>query len=424
MFTLLISGCFVVVQPYVQAADIPDVNLFFSPAQLSVIEGSTFQVSLYLDTNESSVGAMDVFLEYPQELMEIVSPSAGQSLIQLWLQPAQYSNTQGTAHLTGVVPNGIVTESGLITTITFRALASGEGDVKVLSTSQVLANDGLGTVAKTTFGRVSLEITPKPPAGVQVFSDTHPFENEWYQDKTVVLGWEGNPEVQDYSYSFDTSPSTIPDDTPDSVTTSAVFADTQDGLHYFHIRARRQGVWGPTTHFLVRIDSLAPAAFTPDMARLSDGDPSRRLISFSTTDSLSGLDHYEVGVIDMSENPNVSPVFVQTESPFQFTAEPTHRYRVVTRAVDGAGNVRDGSVDIEATEYRNLVAWFIASIREYVFIIVSGLLALLVAAFSLHYLIGHHVYRRLKALVHIFTHVEDIQKLEHDFDDARHKHSD
>lgn len=404
----------------------PQANLFFSPNSQSVIEGSTFEVSLYIDTKGQSMSTMELLVRYPPQLMEIVSPSAGQSLIQLWLQPPSYSNSEGTARFVGLIPNGVVTESGLVTTMTFRALAAGKGEVSLSSGSQVLANDGLGTAAQTSLGRATYTITPRPPAGVRVFSATHPFETNWYQERNVAIGWDQDPLVDGFSYSLDTEPSTVPDEVSEGLATAANFTGLVDGLHYFHIRASKQGVWGPTTHFLVRVDSLQPASFKPTSDAVKGDVQARRLINFFTSDSLSGIDHYEVGVIDKTESPNLSPVFVQAESPYQFIADPSHHYKVIIRAVDRAGNTRDEDIDLRATLYSGVFAKAKAFAGQYLFIFISVILAVLVGLISMHYLVGHHIYRRLVALVHLFTHADELKRIEQQLDAKRHlrrKHS-
>ncbi len=419
-FILVLGGSLVWLPASPAAAESPQVNLFFSPATQTVIEGSTFEMSLYIDTNGASMSTMELLVKFPPQLMEVVSPSAGQSLIQLWLQPPTYSNVDGTARFVGLIPNGIVTESGLVTTMTFKALATGKADVSLLSGSQVLANDGLGTVAQTSFGRASYTITAKPPAGVRVFSATHPFETDWYKERNTVIGWDQDQNVDGFSFAIDTEPSTVPDETSEGLMTSTGYEGLSDGLHYFHIRASKQGVWGPTSHFLIRIDTLQPADFKPDLVEVNDGGQTRRLVSFITTDSLSSVDHYEVGVIDKTESPDLSPVFVQAESPYQFTSDPTHHYRVIVRAVDRAGNLRDASVEIRPTIYAGFLPKVLALSQEFMFVILSALLALLVGAIALHYLIGHHVYRRLRALLHLFTHTDEFERFESQLKTSHH----
>src|SRR3989344_6873842 len=94
----------------------PRATVFVSPATQTLLEGSTFDVSIYLDSKQSSVNTLDIKLKFSADKLAIVSPSSGKSLIQLWAQPPTYSNINGTVRLAGVIPNGVVTQSGLITT--------------------------------------------------------------------------------------------------------------------------------------------------------------------------------------------------------------------------------------------------------------------------------------------------------------------
>jgi len=385
---------------------IPRALVFFSPAQGTFTEGSTFDVSIYINTLKTSINTMELTVKFPPNKLAIVRPSAGKSLIQLWLEPPSYSNSEGTARFVGIIPNGVKTASGLITTMTFKAIAIGEATVSLGANSEILANDGLGTKVESEFGRASISIIPKGPGGVKIFSETHPFESQWYNNPNPVISWEKDTNVSDFSFALDSAPATVPDNIPDNDSTSKGYENLSDGLHYFHIKARKQGVWGAASHFLIRTDTTPPAEFTPKAEILSATVFSRILISFFTTDSLSGIDHYEVAAIDRTDSPDISPAFVQAESPYQLSNPASNAVRVIVRAIDGAGNVRDESVDI------NVPLSLISFLKNYWGLIILILLIILLALLSFHYLIGHRLSRRIKEAVHVMEHPEEIQKIE------------
>ena len=266
----------------VRASDITQrATLYLAPRAGDVIEGSVFDVAVLLNTHGASVNALELNLSFPTNMLAIVKPSGEKSFISVWVEPPTFSNVNGTARFAGVMPNGIATESGLITKITFKALATGEATVKILSSSQVLANDGMGSPLTMEYGRGIYHISPRPPDGVRVFSETHPFESQWYNNKSPIIAWEGSPDISDYSFVLDNKPFTIPDDQPDSKETAVAYTNLPDGLLYFHIKARRQGVWGATTNFLLRIDSSPPAAFSPKAEFLTASIIDRVLVTFS-----------------------------------------------------------------------------------------------------------------------------------------------
>ena len=386
---------------------IPRALVFFSPVQGTFTEGSIFDVSVYINTLKTSINTMKLTVKFPTNKLSIVRPSAGKSLIQLWLEPPSYSNSEGFARFVGVIPNGVKTESGLITTITFKALVPGEATIYISSNSEVLANDGLGTKVETEFGRASFSIVPKGPGGVKIFSETHPFESQWYNNPNPILGWEKDEGVSDFSFVLDNTLATVPDNLPEGELTSVAYENLNDGLHYFHVKARKQGVWGNPSHFLFRIDTTPPAEFKPKAEVLTAAIIfSRVLVSFFTTDSLSGIDHYEVAVIDRTESPNISPVFVQVESPYQLSNPASNTLRVIVRAIDGAGNVRDGSVDV------NMPFSIISFLKNYFGWISLVFLILLIILIVLHYLISHRTSRRIKETIQATAHREEIKKNE------------
>ena len=291
---------------------VPSATLSISPSTENVIEGSTFNVSVYLNTNRESVNTVSLDLAFPADKLNIVNPSlGGESFISGWIAPPTYSNTNGTLHLAGIVPNGIITESGLIFSATFKAVASGNAIVQILPSSQVLANDGLGTPISTEYSNGNYIIAPQPPGGVTVTSITHPFQNQWYNNNDVTLAWEKALDTSDFSYLLDNKPFTVPPDTSEGSGMATSYTNLEDGVYYFHIKARRLGVWGLSTNFKIQIDTTPPAVFTPTANFATNNVGVLTFINFFTTDNLSGIDHYEVGVVDIS-NPSstvASPIF-------------------------------------------------------------------------------------------------------------------
>lgn len=371
---------------------LPHVEVSFSPRAGSFVEGSTFDVPILINTHGAAINGVDIKIAYDASRLTVIKPSSGTSIVGVWVEPPAYDNTRGTASYVGVIPNGITTNSGLLGTITFQARRTGPAAVSVRSDSSILLNDGLGTQAQTDLGRATYTVVAKAPEGVQIFSDTHPFQDNWYNNNSPIMSWVQDPGVTGFSYGIDHVPSTVPGNTITDAGTTKGFENLGDGLWYFHIKAYKNGVWGTTGHFLVRIDTAPPAEFKPraDYVVAAAVLVERTLLSFFTTDSLSGIDHYEVGVIDKSQPTTVSPVFVQTESPFQVPAGSTVGQRVIVRAVDKAGNIRDASVDIQPPL---LISRFIQDYLVYIlaFIVMAGLVGLII-----HYLVGHHILRHIR----------------------------
>lgn len=396
-FTIfLLVSFFVVKQPALALAADHAAQVSVSPKEGTFEEGSTFDVPIYVNTLKNSVNAVELRIKFSPDTLSVVRPSGGKSIIGLWVEPPSYDNTKGTVDIVGAIPGGIISDSGLIGTITFKAKAAGQAMVEVRNTSQVLLDDGAGTPTTLTYNRGLYTILPKPPGGVVVLSDTHPFQDRWYNNSNVTLAWNKDPSVTGFSYVLDNKPNTVPLNNITSVEPHTSYPDVSNGVSYFHIKPKRGDVWGAVTHFTIRVDKEAPRMFTPKIDYLTASVINRFLISFSTIDDLSGIDHYEIGTIDKSAEVTKSPVFVETPSPYQLPFDVAKNARVIVRAFDRAGNLREASLDVEAPW---MPAKFIADNLTVILVIV---LALIILAITLHYFYGHHIARRLKAAVALF----------------------
>jgi hypothetical protein len=387
------------------------VEVYFSPRSGSFEEGSTFQVPVYVNTKGRSINGIEVRLNFDSNKLSIINQTGGVSIIGVWVEPPKYDNTKGTASYVGVIPSGITTGAGLVGTITFKAKSAGLANVSISSTSKILLNDGLGTETLTDFGRANYSILPKAPEGVQIFSETHPVQTDWYNNNTPVVSWIKDDGVDGFSFEFDNKPNTVPDNTIDMTETTKSFEKLSDGLWYFHIKAIKRNIWSTTGHFLLRIDTAPPAEFTPKAEYLVAAVilSERTLVSFFTTDNLSGVNHYEVGVIDKNQPATESPVFVQAESPFQVPLNTGGKLEVIVRAVDHAGNVRDESV---AVAIPFVLTRFITTNLVYILlaIILIGLVMLVA-----HYLFGHHIIRAISRVRQAMSSEEDKEEREEAF---------
>ncbi len=333
----LVFGLFFINTRQVRAA----ASLYVSPAGGSFTIGSTFTVSILLDTGGQAVNAVEADLSFPANKLQVVSPSAGKSLIQTWVTQPNYSNKDGTLRFQGVVPNpGIAADSGLISTVTFRVKDIGTAQIRFLDASRVLLNDGKGTdiLDKTSGGTYFL--TLPPPAGPIVTSRTNPDQEKWYHSATAVFEWTAPPDIQGYSYVLNEDPAGIPDDISEGVSTRVSYSNLSDGIHYFHIKALRQNVWGGVTDYEVKIDRSPPAEFPINVIPGTYTSQKIPFISFYTTDNESGINHYELAIISLNKtdaSENNSPFFIETISPYVKSFDLGH-YQIVVRAYDSAGN--------------------------------------------------------------------------------------
>ena len=331
----------------VQAAG---ASLYLSPNSGTFYVGSTFDVSIFVNTGGEDINAIQADLKFDSKKLQIASPTAGKSFISVWISQPTYSNIEGTAFFQGGIPTpGINTSAGLVSTITFRVIAPGETTIYFLDSSRVLLDDGKGTDILTSTGRGVYTLSIPPPEGPKVFSSTHPDQNEWYKNPNPTFSWEKEEGVTDFSYSFDQDAVGVPDNISEGDHTSVSYSEVGDGIWYFHVKAKKAEVWGGTSHYPVQIDSSPPAAFTPTVEPSPETIEKQPLVSFITTDALSGIDYYQLKYIDITPERKEEEVgfFREVTSPYKLPSLEIGKYLVVVRAYDVAGNWREGTVKIQ-----------------------------------------------------------------------------
>lgn len=371
--------CYLVNPNTVKAVDISTgqhVEVFLSPRSGSFINGSSFEVPVLLNTNGANVSGINVKINFDKNKLMIVKPSGGESIIGSWAEPPSYDNTKGTLSYVGNIGGGIVMGSGLIATITFKAMATGLAMVNVNNLSQVFLNDGLETKALLNLGVAQYNILKKLSEGVSVFSETNPSEDKWYNNNSPITSWQRDDGVTGFSFILDNKPFTIPDNVVDTNETTKSFDSLADGLWYFHIKALKNNAWGSTGHFLLKIDTAPPAPFDLETVNLITDtiSSSKSFISFFTTDNLSGVSHYEVGVSSDNQPVTEAPVFIEAESPFQVPVSSQNTSKIIVRAIDKAGNVRESFLDINSPFF----AWVLTKNNLMVMLVVVMILISLV----------------------------------------------
>lgn len=328
-----------------QVHPVEAASFSIAPAGGTYTVGSTFDVSLLLDTERETINAIQAVVGFPPDKLQLVSPATSNSIIQLWTAPPQFNNQTGRVELQGGIPKGVKLSNGLVLTLTFRVKSVGTAAVRFLDNSRILLHDGKGTdVLRDTSSAIYTLVLP-PPAGPLVSSETHPDQTRWYPNANVILKWAHDEEVEGYSYILNDQPVDLPDDIVDRSLTGLSYSKVQDGLHYFHIKALRGGSWGGTTHYALKIDTMPPAAFPVEIIPGSRTVRRQPIFQFITTDAHSGLDHYEVKMIPLAPRPasadGSQPFFVETQSPYIPPVLDNGSYDVIIRAYDHAGNIQE-----------------------------------------------------------------------------------
>ena len=418
IFNLLILILLFLTTSSVQGAG---ASLYLSPQAGTFFVGSTFDISVFVNTEGNSINAVQVDLKFPPDILQVTSPTAGSSFISIWADQPFYSNTEGLIGFKGGIPSpGINTSSGLVSTITFRAKAPGKAIISFLDSSKVLLADAKGTNILKTATQGEYLLIVQPPEGPKISSPTHSCLTCWYKNNNPTFFWEKEPGVTDFSYSLDQDARGIPDNISEGGSTSAIFNDVLDGICYFHIKAKKENVWGGVSHYPIQIDATPPRDFKIKIERIGGVTGARFFAYFTTEDLLSGIDYYEVSTIDLSDpQMSANPFFVESSSPYRIPYEAAGKYAVLVRVYDKAGNF------IESKSILNIVSPFISYTEKGIRIknlflpwwLIYGLVIFLLAllGFGIYYLLlkKKSLAKRLKKEVaEAEKEIEDVRKLE------------
>lgn len=355
---------------------------FISAATLSVIPtvssvsvGDTFKTTIVVNTQNKAINNSEGTVQFPADMLQVVSLSKTGSIFSLWIEEPSYSNTAGTITYNGGVPNpGVIGADVNVITITFKAKKSGEALI-TLANAAVRENDGMGTDILTSKNSAVLTIKdtlqPKvvpidqpvqsdqsdqqpitdqqikttkdtPVKSVRpdkpvIIADTHPNQDSWYSGD-ATFSWKIPAGVTSIQTSINKIANSVPTVTYDSSVTQKTIKSLADGVWYFHMRYKNDQGYGSTEHFKIQVDNTAPLAFTPNVSN----DSNDSFVTLDAQDKTSGISHYE---IQIDNNPLVK---VNKEDiidgKYKLPILGGGQHTMVVSAYDKAQNVTNASV--------------------------------------------------------------------------------
>ena len=283
-------------------------TLEFSPASGSYQQGSVFTVNVFADSKGTALNALSGVVSYPNNLLEVVSISKGQSIISLWVQEPSFSNTAGTVNFEGIVLNpGYNGANGKVLTITFKVKSVGVANFSFPSGS-ILANDGDGSeiisgkgTAKFTLipetveedflgdtSEITVEEKEKNNLIPNVSSETHP-KDSWSAKKDGVFNFILTEDVTAVRLLANDVSDSVPTNIYTPPITTKDINDLPEGISYLHIQYRNKQGWGEVLHYKIQVDTQPPQNFI--IKELSSG-----IFYFEAKDALSGILNYEIQI--------------------------------------------------------------------------------------------------------------------------------
>jgi hypothetical protein len=289
-------------------------DLHFSPVTGDLGVGSIFKVSLLTDTQSESINSAEATVNFPADLLEVVSVSKINSIFSFWVQDPTFSNTNGTISFSGGLPTpGFLGSNGKILEVVFKAKKAGDASL-LFSSGSVRANDGLGTdllknrgqaLFTLTAGKPVSTPTPTPvstnlPATPVITSPTNP--NDWSNNPSPKFVWQVPSDVVATRILYDKYANTIPWVLYAPAIAEKQLINLKDGIYYFHAQLENSNGWSKAAHFKFQIDTKNPDSLTITEITRDDQTIPQVKFTLNATDALSGIDHFEIQIDDATKD--------------------------------------------------------------------------------------------------------------------------
>jgi len=349
--TLVVAAIILLCVPTARAA-----TLTLVPSTSTVALGNIFSVRVLTNTTGDAINNVEATIQFPTDLLEVVSVSKASSIFTLWVEEPSFSNSTGRIVFNGGAANpGFNGSNGMIASVTFRAKKVGTASI-IFADGAVRKNDGMGTDVLTSRNSTVVNIgapkavevpapTPAPsevantgvPARPTIISQSHPDQSAWYPVDTATFSWKVPSGVTSVQAILNKSATGAPTITYDPSVTQKTLTDLSDGAYYFHLRYKNAGGWSETAHYKVNIDTTAPLAFDPFVREKE----AHNILTIDATDAMSGIGQYSIGIDGMEEF-KLDPAELRNGGDvLPELALGAHEVHV--RAFDKAGNYTDAN---------------------------------------------------------------------------------
>lgn len=329
---------------------------YFSPSSGNFTVGNIFTVNVLINTEGVAINNAEATINFPSDFLEIVSISKSGSIFSLWVEEPTFSNSAGTLSFSGGLPTpGFSGTAGKALGAVFRVKKTGSASL-VFSSAAVRANDGYGTNVFRTGTQALFNLisptaappaaTPAPAAAIPgtltINSETHPDSSKWYNSSLASFNWTPTLDITGVSLLFDKKPDSNPGNVPDGLFEKKTYENIEEGVWYFHLKAKNTKGWGPVNHYKIQTDLTPPLPFE---IKIQDGkettNPQPTLL-FETKDEVSGLSHYKIRIGEGDKF-----IFQQTEhNPFKMPLQAPGSHPIKIWAVDNANNSQEASTEV------------------------------------------------------------------------------
>lgn len=390
----LLTGAFIILSAPVVAWA---ATAAIEPQAVSTNVGKTFSVSVVF-SSDVAFNAGEATVSFDASKLSMTGATKG-SAFSIWQTEPHAGNPMTFAGGATSPQTGKQT----MVKMTFKAKAEGTAEIK-FDKASIISMDTSAEIADAknsatvTIGPGSASPAPSPkndavamntdsssgggdlPAQPFINSKTYAKEDDYAGGNSAKFDWDLPPDVTIVSVEVDQSSSTVPTKKYEPAIADIDVHDMVEGENWIHVRFRNGSGWGKVAHRKFLFDKTAPKDFT--VTASSSPQSSNASLVFTTEDSLSGLDHYDI-VLDGS-SPRQATESQMKSGSYLLAGLANGSHNVKVFAVDKAGNKSsaeasfsiDAPIKSDSTGTENQdKGWPWGSIFATIFGIVIGLLS-------------------------------------------------
>jgi len=321
-------------------------TLYFSPSFGNYAVGNIFTVDILVNTEGVAINNAEAVINFPKDLLEIVSVSKSESIFSLWVEEPTFSNSAGILSFNGgLLTPGYKDSRGKILSAIFRAKKAGLASL-LFSSAAVRANDGYGTDVFRAGPQAQFTLIPEEalltlllvtppvagaPAAPKISSPTHPDSETWYSDNSPKFIWSLPEDVNALRLLVGKIPTVQQTVIYEPPISERQLENLADGVWYFSAQFRNRVDWGRISRFKFQIDTAPPLPFEIGIKEGRETTHPQPTLLFETTDETSGTDYYEVKI-------DLEPVIKIKETEYKMPLQGLGKHTIIVKAVDKAGN--------------------------------------------------------------------------------------
>ena len=130
-----------------------------SEKNLDLNIGEEIDVPIKINTDGFEINALELFLRFDPEMLEIVSINTDNSFVEIWITDMpMYDNEKGKVSFAGGVPTPGFNGKGVLGSMVIKSKKTGKAKFEYKDNSRVLLNDGIGTSVETKYSPIVIKI--------------------------------------------------------------------------------------------------------------------------------------------------------------------------------------------------------------------------------------------------------------------------